>query len=53
LSRPAASFEALFTAQAWGDLTALREKGRRAIRLRLPGPDAGSLRELAARIPGT
>lgn len=49
--RPAASFEALFTAQAWGDLTALREKGRRAIRLRLPGPDADSLRELAAPIP--
>lgn len=50
LSRPAPSFETLIAAQSLGDLTALREKGRRVLRLRTARPDAASLAELSARI---
>jgi glucose-6-phosphate isomerase len=44
--RPASSFGALFSAQAWGDRMALREGGRRVIRIDLGKDSRTGLRRL-------
>lgn len=44
--RPADSFGALFSAQAWGDWMALRERGRRVIRINLGEDVRAGLRRL-------
>ena len=44
------SFGQLERAQALGDLEALASRGRRALRVQLPAPDADSVRAWVARI---
>jgi glucose-6-phosphate isomerase/transaldolase/glucose-6-phosphate isomerase len=46
ISRPAPSFGALFSAQGWGDWLALRELGRRTLRLEFEGSVEEGLRRV-------
>jgi glucose-6-phosphate isomerase len=48
IQRPAPSFGALFSAQGWGDWLALRDLGRRTLRLEFEGSAEQGLRRLIA-----
>lgn len=46
IERPAASFGELFSAQSWGDWRALRDKGRRILRVEIAGPVEAGVSEI-------